>query len=809
MIDLSAFLNPALKVPTLIVVVMLTILIVAFFTMLYRLKSHQAQNKKLSVHCELVASIQDVVSDAAYGLDENGLLIFMNAGAERLLGWNTGELAGKNIHEFVQPRNLSKVLSKDFVTSDAYHNANRLAFYEEDILTTRSGQPISVMAYPIPKYKDQAFIGTVVHLLVTEHSCSGNNTLLRQVSSVLALLADSPISVRIVSRHTGQIRYANHSYTKLFGLTNTQVVGRNPITHYQSPDVYEDVKKRLCNDEVIENLLVEIKRDDKPNAWLLATYMNLDYKDEQCSIGWFYDVTDLRRANQIAEDAVKVKSEFLSTMSHEIRTPMNGVIGMINLLAETPLNEEQVDFVNTIKDSSTALLEIINDILDFSKIEAGMLQIVKKEFSIMALVEGCIDLLAPRTQEKNIAFTYFIDPALPAAMIGDAGRIRQVLINLIGNAIKFTEKGRVNLELTQLNSHDGLLTVRFVIEDTGIGMDKATLENLFKPFSQADGSVTRRYGGTGLGLSISKRLIEAMHGEILVSSVRNSGSRFSFDIQLELSEAAKAVQNCRFIAGLNAMVIADSPHEQQQLKRYLAAWEFQAVATDSQSFLNGVTPKDSSPDFAILSVHKREHLQSLMLKLKSLNSEIKLICLSDHELKHMDDNLYAVKSFHLKQSVLFNTILSIYDRRKKQLAVTLDRRAIKALPSANPVLNSGHILVVDDNENNRKVAEKQLAKLGFSVTLANNGEQALQKYTAEHFDLIMMDCHMPVLDGYQTTANIRKIEATKHRHVPIIAMTASAMQGDKEVCLNAGMDDYLTKPIIYNELYQILMKWLP
>ncbi len=636
------------------------------------------------------------------------------------------------------------------------------------------------------------------------------NNHVNHASKMRTLLENSPISVRIVSKNTSKILFANHSYAELFSLSKDEIIGKNPIAYYQNPEIYIDVKNRLADDEVIKDLLVEFKRNNQSNAWLLATYMNMEYEGESASIGWFYDVTELRSAKHLAEDAAKIKSEFLSTMSHEIRTPMNGVVGMIDLLAETPLNDEQVDYVNTIKDSSNALLDIINDILDFSKIEAGMLQIVEKEFSIIALVESCIDLLAHRAQEKNLSFSYFIDPSIPTALIGDAGRVRQILINLLGNAIKFTEVGTVTLNVINQSNVNDSYNVHFVIEDTGIGFNQNTRANLFKPFSQADGSITRKYGGTGLGLSITKRLLEAMKGNIEVESKLNQGSKFSFSLDFPVGEANKPLQSCNFIAGHEILILATDGEcpEKNTLARYLSSWNLKPTVKEVEELLSENVQIESKYKLVIVIGQKSEYLIN---KINANHQDLKILTVRDFDPVDAleNNNIYTLKLTPLKQSTLFNTIISIFDRRKNQVKIGAERRKTTLLNNnkARPV--SGHILLVDDNEFNRKVALKQLDKLGYYATSAIDGHQALDYYQNTKFDLILMDCHMPIMDGYQATAHIRKIELSKNTHIPIIAMTANAMLGDKEVCLNAGMDDYLSKPIVISDLNNILLKWLP
>lgn len=813
--DLSNLMSLITSPSSLIVSLLITVLFALIFLFVIGLKILKAVKQKTSAHInfsdkQLLLSITNSMAEGVYALDKNGLLVLMNAEAERILGWQQAELLGKNIHDFILPEILPHIYSGDFRDTSAESvQKNHLSVHIEDNFTTRTGAKLSVTVSSSSRKEGDKIIGAVITFRPIEKDVYVEKNLLNHASKMRALLRDSPISVRIVSKETNKIVFANHSYAELFSSNVDEVLGKDPLSYYQNPEVYVAVKNQLEKGEVIKNLLVEFKRDGQSSVWLLATYMNMNYGGESASIGWFYDVTELRGAKQLAEDAVKIKSEFLSTMSHEIRTPMNGVIGMIDLLSETPLDDEQIDYVNTIKDSSKALLSIINDILDFSKIEAGMLQIVKKEFSIMALVESCTDLLAHRAQEKNLIFTYFVEPSIPAMLIGDAGRVRQILINLLGNAIKFTEAGTITLNVVNQRCVDDVCRVHFIIEDTGIGFDESNRANLFIPFSQADGSITRKYGGTGLGLSITKRLVDAMDGIIEVESELGRGSKFSFSIDFAIAEPNKPMQSCVFIAGYEILIFADDHHENHTLARYLTSWNLRPTTHYVEGLLNGNAQLDVKYKLVILMSQKIEFLT--ISRLKADNPDLKILVIGDCDLINAleSDNIYTLKLSHLKQSTFFNTIMSIFDRRRSQVEASAERREITHLIHRNEMPASGRILLVDDNEFNRKVALIQLDKLGYFVTVATDGQQAFEHYKNNNFDLILMDCHMPVMDGYQTTAYIREVELLSGMHVPIIAMTANAMLGDREICLNAGMDDYLSKPIITSDLNTILLKWLP
>lgn len=762
---------------------------------------------------QLIVSITDAMNEGMYALDKNGLLVFMNPEAERVLGWRQDELFGKPIHDIVYTKRLNKdgFLEQDDIILQTIQHGRSINFPQE-AFTTKDGQNIPVSIHASVRKSGSETIGAVVVFRDISNDIRLQKSLLEQAHRMRELLANSPIGVRIVFRETGRIVFANNSYAKMFSNTVEKIIGQDPVIYYKNPEDYMQVKQHLDNNEVIKNLLVEFHAENDGSLWVLATYMNIEYEGEECSIGWFYDVTELRQAKQLAEDAAKIKAEFLSTMSHEIRTPMNGVIGMVDLLIDTPLDGKQTEYVNIIKESSNALLEIINDILDFSKIEANMLKIVAKEFSVVSLVEGCVDLLSNRAYEKSLDFSYFIDPHLPTTLVGDAGRIRQILLNLLGNAIKFTEKGKVNVDVIYLGQARDLHQVEFSIKDSGIGMTADTLKRLFTPFSQADSSVTRKYGGTGLGLSISKRLVDAMKGAISVESLHSQGSTFTFTLQLPAGESAERLQTKNLLAGAKILLLSEPSTEKDTLKLYLQSWDSDLIVKESLATL--FTELEQTNDDALLIVVCKESsfdIQSIIKKISHYSQNVKLLLLGDQDQTSVfsDDFIYKMKLFPLKQSTLLAKLVSIVDKRKSQLPVNNERRAVRAAPKKTAAKTYGKILLVDDNEFNRKVAFNQLLNLGYAVVMANDGQQAVEQYLTAEFNLILMDCQMPVMDGYQATAAIRDIEATKNSHIPIVAMTANAMQGDKEICLNAGMDDYLAKPISMTELSEILKKWIP
>ena len=806
------------------------VVLAALAAVLYSSREQRLAEEELATEHGHLQGVLDAATELSIiSTDVSGTIRVFSAGAEKMLGYTAAEMVGRtpaafHLREEVEERGreLTRLAGREVQGFEVFVDVCRTAPFErrEWTYVRKDGRRLLVELVVTAVRDADGAINGFLGLATDITARKASQLQMRKLSTAVR---HSPTSIVITNRD-GLIEYANPKFYELTGYTEMEALGQNPkiLASGSTPkSFYKELWDTLLAGKVWHGEFLNRKKNGEL-FWEHAAISPV--KDPRGAITNFIavkvDITEqklaqseMEKARNAALELARMKSEFLANMSHEIRTPMNAIIGMTGLLQDTQLTPRQRDYVATISTAGEALLDIINDILDFSKIEAGKILLEKSDFDVRETLESTLDLLAPRAQAKSLELALAIAEGVPEAARGDAGRLRQILMNLVGNAVKFTERGEI-LVSAELERRDaGGPTLRFSVKDTGIGVPPETQKNLFSPFTQADASTTRKYGGTGLGLSISKRLTELMGGTIGVSSGPGAGSTFWFSLPFAEAETVPARPDSSALAGVKALIVDDNAASREIVRHHLEAWKMDASAAasaDEALEKLGAAVKEGAPFRLVVTDMQMPGKDGIMLAaaIKAApalaGAGVVMMTSLGRDLDAAERaacGLSACVHKPLRRTALLAAVTTALTGRSAPA-----QRQASAAPGVRRPRNPFRVLLAEDNPVNQKVAFSQLERLGYECDLAANGMEVLEAVKRRPYDLILMDCQMPEMDGFQATAEVRRIEGDLRR-TPIVAMTANALEGDREKCLAAGMDGYIPKPVRLEKLAEALAQW--
>ena len=776
-------------------------------------------NERLRLqNAAMTLTLLNTLSDGVYATDLQGRLTFMNAAAEKILRYREVDMMSQLIHEKIQYKKIDEQLFPPEESPQFKVIQAGVPMDGKSHFISMDGQFIPVNFKASPIFIENIMVGALVSF--QDISELQKNEMFIRLTQDRLNLALNGSNLALWDWDIAKHRlYLSDRWALMMGSEKKEQITRDDV--FLSKIDQQDLVS-------IQNQLIEvlkgqyeyysvefrIQKNNGDMAWVQANGKVVDRDLAGRALrmtGTTSDITErkavektLLQAKESAEQSTKIKSDFLANMSHEIRTPMNGIMGMTELVLDTNLSHEQREFVDLIQSSADALLNVVNDILDFSKIESGKMEIEQIQFSLEEMLRNTLRTMAIKAHKKNLELLLNIDNNIPDQLLGDPGRLRQIIVNLVGNAIKFTETGEIEVSVVQVGqSLDGQIDLCYRVRDTGIGIPSNKLKLIFDSFSQADTSTTRKFGGTGLGLTISSQLLQLMGGsEIHVESEEGRGSSFSFTLRMDVvtPDVVEQFQQTGQISGMPILVVDDNQTHLQQVNQTLQRWKMvpTLVTSVEQGFIEIEAAYRRGKPYCIALVDAQMPGMDGFDLAQKLKNNSKYACsmimmmTSDNQAVHTARcQELGIASHVMKpivKSELLNAILLALGGIQ-QTQPTVIRKSV------NRSENALQILLVEDNHVNQILAIRLLEKLGHQVTLAQHGEEAVKQWQMSQFDVILMDVDMPIMNGYEATKKIRDEEQVRGGHIPIIAMTAHAMAGDQEECLRHQMDAYISKPI--------------
>ncbi|MBK6347153.1 MAG: response regulator [Bacteroidales bacterium] len=744
-------------------------------------------------------------------LDLSGTIVSVKGPVINLLGFSEDEICGMSL------RSLVPTEDQHFIDGISNSKTDRC-----DFRMRRKDKSFLYADANIYNRIDQndSLNGFCLRIYDTTSRMSAINSLIESEEKLRAIV-DSTLDLICIFRK-GRILYVNEIAESLLGYAALELYDQDYMTLFDLPD-----RERV--EEISLHFRESSYSANKFEARLLARsgakvacefhLKKISFRGEPAVVAVIRDISgyktamdELTFAKSEAESANRIKSDFLAMMSHEIRTPMNGVIGMTSLLLNTKLTSAQRDYAETIQLSGESLITIINDILDFSKIESGKLILEENHFELRNCIEDTLDFFAMKAIEKGLDLLYMIEPDVPSNLLGDSNRLRQILVNLINNAIKFTEKGEVFISVQQLQEKDGVAELKFAVKDSGIGINEQTIASLFEPFIQADSSTTRKYGGTGLGLAISKRLVNLMGGEIWAVSEAGGGSTFNFTVKFKISAVGKTKLHVKGylpqLRGRKVLVVDDNQTNRQILRLQFDSWGMNPLLAASGQEALEILEAESKFDLIVLDLQMPGmdgiELAGRIKEIRQKETPPMLLLSSSGDLGQIKGDLFAgqlSKPVRLKE--LFQEVIKLMSEfTTKENGPEKHSEIDFSLSSRIPL----RILIAEDNIVNQKLTISLLNLMGYKVDAVINGREAVEILYEKDFDIILMDIQMPEMSGIEATIKIRETFPTSKQPY-IIALTANAMVGDREKCLESGMVDYMAKPINISQLQEMIIKW--